>query len=80
MVTAVGSVFAVTGVFDIATRKEMGERRHLKLYNAIVHPEQDRLDTIFDRSKIMHDVKEKKPWNMTLAEKDAAHRREGFHH
>lgn len=28
-------------------------------------------DTLFDRTKIMHDVKERKPWNMTYAEKEA---------
>ncbi len=29
-------------------------------------------DTIFDRTKLMNDVKTKKPWNMTYAEKERA--------
>ena len=34
-------------------------------------------DTIFDRTKIMNDVKTRKPWNMTYAEKErVAHEHE----
>ncbi|KAF4625686.1 hypothetical protein G7Y89_g12476 [Cudoniella acicularis] len=70
-VTAVSAVFAIDGIFQIANRNKMGGiRSQLGLYNAEPKPEQDRLDTIFDRTKIMHSVKEKKPWNMTLAEKE----------
>jgi hypothetical protein len=31
-------------------------------------------DTIFDRKKEMNSAKQKKPWNMTLAEKERAKR------
>ncbi|KAH8646998.1 hypothetical protein BGZ60DRAFT_424189 [Tricladium varicosporioides] len=74
--TAVGGVFAVDGILRIANRKQMEETRGgpLGAYNKNVQPQQDRLDTIFDRTKIMNDVKSKKPWNMTLAEKEAAKR------
>ncbi|KUJ14550.1 uncharacterized protein LY89DRAFT_736581 [Mollisia scopiformis] len=70
--SAVGGVFAVYEIFNIAIRKQMAEneRGHLKIYNTIVHPEQDRLDTIFDRTKLLNQAKEKKPWNRTLAEKE----------
>jgi uncharacterized protein YycO len=53
---------AITGVM----------RRQLDEYNSHVQPEQDRRDTIFDRTQIMNDVKAKKPWNMTYAEKERA--------
>jgi len=42
------------------------------VYNANPHPEQDRGDTIFDRTKLLNDVKSKKPWNMTAAERERA--------
>jgi hypothetical protein len=44
-VSIVGGVFGVYRIVGIASRKQMaeGERAQLKLYNARVHPEQDRL-------------------------------------
>jgi hypothetical protein len=47
--TAVGSIYAVYQVFNIATRKEMAieDRGHLKIYNTVVHPEQDKLYAAF---------------------------------
>jgi len=71
-VSIAGGVFGVYRIVSIASTKQMagGERGQLRLYNARVHPEQDRLDTIFDRTKLLNAAKEKKPWNMTLAEKE----------
>ncbi|KAF8856006.1 hypothetical protein BDZ45DRAFT_594761 [Acephala macrosclerotiorum] len=45
-------------------------RRQLDDYNVNVQPVQDPNDTIFDRTKILNDVKAKKPWNMSYAEKE----------
>jgi len=44
-VSIVGAVFGVREIVSIAARRQMaeGERGHLGLYNARVHPEQDRL-------------------------------------
>lgn len=44
-VTAVSAVFAADQIVSIASRKQMAEgvRSKLGLYNASVHPEQDRL-------------------------------------
>lgn len=47
--TALAGVFATNEIMGIANRKEMiegvrgGLREHLGVYNASVHPEQDRL-------------------------------------
>ena len=45
LVTAVSAVFAANQIISIASRKQMAEgaRGKLGLYNATVHPEQDRL-------------------------------------
>ncbi|TVY46484.1 hypothetical protein LOCC1_G003466 [Lachnellula occidentalis] len=37
-------------------------------------------DTILDRKNLMNAAKAKKPWNMTLAEKELARRSEGVKH
>jgi len=44
-VTIVGGVFAVEGVYSIAHRQHLAETgfERKKVYNTIVHPEQDRM-------------------------------------
>ncbi|KAG4438053.1 hypothetical protein DL95DRAFT_453198 [Leptodontidium sp. 2 PMI_412] len=68
---AAGAVFAVNTIAKPQTSHSIAGavRTQLDNYNDTVHPEQDRRDTIFDRTKIMNDVKTRKPWNMTYAEK-----------
>ncbi|KAG4415791.1 hypothetical protein IFR04_011091 [Cadophora malorum] len=76
---AAGAVFAVKAIAKPTASQGIAGavRKQLDNYNDTVHPEQDRRDTIFDRTKIMNDVKTRKPWNMTYAEKErVAHEHE----
>ncbi|TVY81934.1 hypothetical protein LSUE1_G004607 [Lachnellula suecica] len=70
--TALGAVYATDRIIKVANRKELSEngREQLKVYNASVQMKQDPLDTILDRTHLMEMAKAKKPWNMTLAEKE----------
>ncbi|PMD18523.1 hypothetical protein NA56DRAFT_706758 [Hyaloscypha hepaticicola] len=71
----VGTVAAGTEVYNIASRKHReltkgwGERRQ---YNTQPQPQQDRLDTIFDRTQLLNKAKEAKPWNRTASEYERA--------
>ncbi|TVY86230.1 hypothetical protein LAWI1_G008418 [Lachnellula willkommii] len=76
---ALGGVYASDRIISIASRKQMRLRGEQGVYNANVHPEQDPLDTILDRKNLMNAAKAKKPWNMTLAEKERS-RSEGVKH
>jgi len=72
---AIGAVGAAVAINQLAKpAKTHGitnvVRRQLDEYNMSVQPEQDPNDTIFDRTKILNDVKARRPWNMTYAEKE----------
>ncbi|KAE8449454.1 hypothetical protein EG329_008062 [Mollisiaceae sp. DMI_Dod_QoI] len=75
-VGAVGAVFAVNQLAKPAKTHGIAAamRRQLDEYNMSVQPEQDPNDTIFDRTKILNDVKARKPWNMTYADKERVKR------
>ncbi|CAG8960414.1 hypothetical protein HYFRA_00008132 [Hymenoscyphus fraxineus] len=47
-----------------------GMRHQLDDYNSRIHPEQEKSDTMMDRTRLMEDAKQRKPWNMTLAERE----------
>ncbi|TVY27237.1 hypothetical protein LHYA1_G004226 [Lachnellula hyalina] len=82
IITAVAltGVYASDRIISIASRKQMGIRGEQSIYNASVHPEQDPLDTILDRKNLMNAAKARKPWNMTLAEKERSRRGEAVEH
>ncbi|KAE9368259.1 hypothetical protein N431DRAFT_414554 [Stipitochalara longipes BDJ] len=71
----VGTIAGITEVYNIASVKDRelskgwGERRP---YNAKPQPQQDRLDTIFDRTHLLNKAKEAKPWNRTASEFERA--------
>ncbi|KAH7379935.1 hypothetical protein BKA64DRAFT_239461 [Cadophora sp. MPI-SDFR-AT-0126] len=69
---AAGAVFAVNTIAKPTASQGIAGavRKQLDNYNDTIHPEQDRRDTIFDRTKLMNAAKTRKPWNMTYAEKE----------
>ncbi|RQM06101.1 hypothetical protein DH86_00004306 [Scytalidium sp. 3C] len=84
---AVAAVAAVGGLVLINMNTPLSSRKHqnisstisaqLDTYNAStplsseeVH--QERRATIFDRTRLMHDAKTRKPWNMTFEEREKA--------
>ncbi|KAG9237081.1 hypothetical protein BJ875DRAFT_481605 [Amylocarpus encephaloides] len=71
--TGVGAIFAATQLAKPSKTQSIaqGMRGQMDDYNSRVHPEQDRNDTIFDRTEIMESEKKRKPWNMTYAEREA---------
>ncbi|KUJ23893.1 uncharacterized protein LY89DRAFT_5576 [Mollisia scopiformis] len=75
---ALGAVVAVNQLAKPAKTAGIANamRQQLDEYNLNVQPEQDPNDTIFDRTKILNDVKARKPWNMSYAEKERVKREE----
>ncbi|KAH8802419.1 hypothetical protein F5884DRAFT_471362 [Xylogone sp. PMI_703] len=78
---AAGALFAVNKITPPASLKHRNISStistQLDSYNAASPVasetvQQDRRDTIFDRTRLMHDAKARKPWNMTLEERERA--------
>ncbi|KAE9366663.1 hypothetical protein N431DRAFT_487200 [Stipitochalara longipes BDJ] len=74
-----GAVGALAAVNALKPTKTAGiaNRMRTQLDQINTHVEQDRSDTILDRTEILNDVKRRKPWNQTSAEREAMRRTGG---
>lgn len=68
-----GAVGAVAAVNALKPSKTAGIANAMRtqLDQINTHVEQDRSDTFLDRTEILNDVKRRKPWNQTSAEREA---------
>jgi len=69
---AVGAIAAINAISKPTRTQGIAGRvrKQMDEYNATVHPDQDPMDTIFDRTNLMNDEKKRKPWNQTTAERE----------
>ncbi|KAH6672289.1 hypothetical protein B0J14DRAFT_70233 [Halenospora varia] len=77
--TGVGAIVAANALMKPSKTQSIanGMRRQLDEYNTHVRPGQDpSADTLMDRKEIMTDVKSRKPWNITYAEREAMQQEE----
>jgi len=71
-----GAVGAAAAINTLKPSKTAGiaNRMRTQLDQINTHVEQDKSDTILDRTEILKDVKRRKPWNQTSAEREAMRR------
>ncbi|PMD24508.1 hypothetical protein NA56DRAFT_553469, partial [Hyaloscypha hepaticicola] len=66
---AVGALAAVNTLSKPGKTAGIANLMRRQLDDQNVHAEQDRHDTMLDRAQILKDVKMRKPWNQTSAER-----------